>query len=314
LKCLGLNSKDVFGLYLTEILLVGAIGIVLALGIGAVSPFLLKFFAGHILPLPVSTSVQWLPLLVAGMLGVLVLLAFAVLPLARIANIRGADLFRSQLVSGQERLSWRWLGLSLVFLALAAVLITLMSENMQITLMYLAGLAGSFVVLSVLAYGLLRLIRLLPKPSNILLRHAVTSLYRPGAASFSIILALGLGLSLFVTLALTDRTITNELRAGIPEKAPAFFFLDVRNDELPKFRAALQKEAGVTGIGNAPMLRGRITAVKGVASDKVVPKPGSGWALQGDRGLTYAAEIPNGSELAEGKWWEIPGISGAGNC
>jgi putative ABC transport system permease protein len=303
LKCLGLTSKDVFGLYLTEILLVGAIGIVLALCIGAVSPFLLKLFAGHILPLPVSTSVQWLPLLVAGMLGILVLLAFAILPLARIANIRGADLFRSQLVSGQERLSWRWLGLSLVFLVLAAGLITLMSENMQITLMYLAGLAGSFVVLSVLAYGLLRLIRLLPKPSNILVRHAVTSLYRPGAASFSIILALGLGLSLFVTLALTDRTITNELRAGIPEKAPAFFFLDVRNDELTKFRAALEKEAGVTGIGNAPMLRGRITAVKGVAADKVVPKPGSGWALQGDRGLTYAAEIPNGSELAEGKWW-----------
>ena len=303
LKCLGLTSSDVFGLYLVEIVLVGLVGIAIALGIGAASPFLLKVFAGHILPLPVSTSVQWVPLLVAGVLGVLVLLAFAVLPLARISNIRGADLFRSHLVSGNEQLSWRWLGLSFGFLAMAATLVTLMSENMQVTLMYLAGLAGSFVILSVLAYGLLRLIRLLPKPSNVLLRHAVTSLYRPGAASFSIILALGLGLSLFVTLALTDRTITNELKAGIPEKAPAFFFLDVRNDELPKFRTALQREAGVSGIGNAPMLRGRITAVKGVAADKVVAKPGSSWALQGDRGLTYAAELPSGSELAAGKWW-----------
>ncbi len=303
LKCLGLTSKDVFGLYLTEILLVGLIGIAIALGIGAAAPYFLKILAGHILPLPVSTSVQWLPLLVAGVLGLLILLAFAILPLARIANIRGADLFRNHLVSGQERLSWRWLALSLFFLAAAALLVTLMSENMQVTLMYLAGLAGSFVILSILAYGLLRLIRFLPKPSNILLRHAVTSLYRPGAASFSIILALGLGLSLFVTLALTDRTITNELRAGIPEQAPAFFFLDVRNDELPTFRTALQKQAGVTTIGNAPMLRGRITSVKGVASDKVVPKPGAAWALQGDRGLTYAAELPSGSELAAGQWW-----------
>ena len=303
LKCLGLTSKDVFGLYLTEIVLVGLIGIAIALGIGAASPYLLKVFAGHILPLPVSTSVQWLPLLMAGLLGLLVLLAFAILPLARISNIRGADLFRNHLTSGQERLSWSWLLLSFIFLVAAALLVTLMSENMRITLMYLAGLAGSFVVLSVLAYGLLRLIRLLPKPSNILLRHAVTSLYRPGAASFSIILALGLGLSLFVTLALTDRTISNELKAGIPENAPAFFFLDVRNDELPRFRAALQKQDGVTSIGNAPMLRGRITAVKGIAADKVVPKPGAGWALQGDRGLTYAADIPSGSELAAGKWW-----------
>ena len=303
LKCLGLTSKDVFGLYLAEILLVGFIGVAVALGIGAVSPFLLKYFAGQILPLPVSMSVQWLPLLAAGVLGVLVLLAFAILPLARIANIRGADLFRNHLVSGQEGLSWRWVALSFAFLGTAALLVTVMSENMQITLMYLAGLAGSFAILSVLAFGLLRFIQLLPKPKNVLLRHAVTSLYRPGASSFSIILALGLGLSLFVTLALTDRTITNELKAGIPEKAPAFFFLDVRNDELPNFRSALQKEAGVTGVGNAPMLRGRITAVKGVAADKVAAKPGSGWALQGDRGLTYAADIPIGSELVEGQWW-----------
>ncbi len=191
----------------------------------------------------------------------------------------------------------------LVLLALAALLVTVMSENMRITLMYLGGLTGSFVVLSVLAYVLLRLMRLVPKPSNILLRHGVTSLYRPGAASFSIILALGLGLSLFVTLALTDRTISNELQAGIPEKAPAFFFLDVRNDELPTFRDALKKETGVTSIGNAPMLRGRITAVKGVPADKVTPEPGAAWALRGDRGLTYSAEIPKGSELIEGQWW-----------
>jgi putative ABC transport system permease protein len=303
LKCLGLSSRDVFGLYLTEILLVGLIGIVGALCLGAVAPFLLKYFAGSVLPLPVDTSVQGLPLLVAALLGLLVLLAFAILPLARIDGIRGTHLFRSHLVDEGDKRSWRWYVWSLALLGLAALLVTVMSENMRITLMYLAGLTGSFLVLSVLALGLLRFITLLPKPSNILLRHGVTSLYRPGAASFSIILALGLGLSLFVTLALTDRTISNELQAGIPERAPAFFFLDVRNEELPVFRAALQKQAGVTSIGNAPMLRGRITAVKGVAADKVTPEPGSAWALRGDRGLTYSATLPTGSELVEGQWW-----------
>jgi putative ABC transport system permease protein len=303
LKCLGLTSKDVFGLYLTEILFVGLIGILLALGIGAVAPFLLKAFAGHVLPLPVSTAVQWQPLLIAALLGALVLLAFAILPLARIANIQGTHLFRNHLVSEAGQLNWRWLALSLGFLLAAAGVITLLSENMRITLMYLGGLAGSFAVLSLLARGLLRVIRFLPKPSNILLRHGVSSLTRPGASSFSIILALGLGLSLFVTLALTDRTISNELRAGIPEKAPAFFFLDVRNDELANFRDALKKESGVTAVNNSPMMRGRITEVKGVPADKVTPEPGSAWALRGDRGLTYSAEVPKGSELIEGQWW-----------
>jgi putative ABC transport system permease protein len=303
LKCMGLSSRDVFGLYLTEIMLVGAIGLGLALGIGAISPYLLSYFAGDVLPLPVATSVQWQALLVAGVLGLLVLLAFAVLPLARIANIRGTHLFRNHLVSEQGRLDWRWLLVSLTFLVLAGLLVTVLSENMWVTLTYLGSLVASFVVLSVLAAGLLRLMKFLPRSKNILLRHGVASLTRPGASSFSIILALGLGLSLFVTLALTDRTISNELKSGIPEKAPAFFFLDVRNDELASFRTAIEKEQGVTNVGNAPMLRGRITEVKGIAADKVTPEPGAAWALRGDRGLTYAAQLPEGSELVTGKWW-----------
>ncbi len=117
------------------------------------------------------------------------------------------------------------------------------------------------------------------------------------------ILALGLGLTLFVTLALTDRTISTELRSGIPEKAPAFFFLDVRDAELPDFREAVAKEAGVTSVNNSPMLRGRMVAVKGVPADKVEAAPEAQWALRGDRGLTYAETLPEGSKLVQGEWW-----------
>ncbi len=117
------------------------------------------------------------------------------------------------------------------------------------------------------------------------------------------ILAPGLGLTLFVTLALTDRSISSELRSGIPEKAPAFFFLDVRNTELDQFKQSVSKEPGVTHVNNSPMLRGRVVAVKGVPADKVNASPESNWALRGDRGLTYADTLPEGSKLVEGEWW-----------
>jgi hypothetical protein len=119
----------------------------------------------------------------------------------------------------------------------------------------------------------------------------------------SVILALGLGLTLFVALALTDRAISRELRSGIPDKAPAFFFLDVRNDELAAFIEAVKREPGVTEVGSAPMLRGRVVKVKGVAAEKVRASPESNWALRGDRGLTYSAVLPEGSVLTQGRWW-----------
>lgn len=303
LKCLGMPNRDVMGLYFTEIILVGLAGIAVAMLAGAAAPAVVRTLAGDIIPLPLATTPMLAPLVTAAVLGLLVLVAFAALPLARIAHIRGAALFRNAAVSEPTRPAWAWLAFTLVTLAVAAGLVVAASDSIRTTLIYLAGLVASFAVLSLLAKALLAASRHLPRPRHVLLRQAIGALHRPGSAAFSVILALGLGLSLFVTLALTDRTLSNELRNGIPGKAPAFFFLDVRNDELATFRTRLQGFPGVTAVSNAPMLRGRITAVKGVEASKVEPKPGAAWALRGDRGLTYADTLPEGSELVRGQWW-----------
>ncbi len=69
------------------------------------------------------------------------------------------------------------------------------------------------------------------------------------------------------------------------------------------FIAAVKQEPGVTDVGSAPMLRGRMVKVKGVAADRVQASPESNWALRGDRGLTYSAVLPEGSVLTQGQWW-----------
>jgi putative ABC transport system permease protein len=302
LKCLGISQANVFGLFLTEIVLVALLGITIALLAGAATPWLASTLFGDVLPLPVATAIAWWPLGFAALLGLLVTVAFAIVPLARIARIPGTALFRSHLVEGGG-FAWAYIAVALAILMIASLLIYMAFDNGRITLYYLGGLAASFVVLALLAIALLRSVALLPQARPLLLRQAVKALHRPGSSALSVILALGLGLTLFVALALTDATISREIRAGIPGKAPAFFFLDVRNDELPAFREAATKEPGVKEVENAPMLRGRMVAVKGIASDKVVAKPEAAWALRGDRGLTYAETLPEGSELVKGEWW-----------
>jgi putative ABC transport system permease protein len=303
LKCIGLSNRDVTGLFLTEILLVGLLGIALAVLAGAISPFVVKAAFGHLLPLPLGTEVSWGPLFFAAALGVLVTLASATLPLARIGRIQGAALFRSHVVAGSQRPPLKALLITTLLVGATAGLVLVTFENMKVTAFYIAGLLGAFVLLAALAWALMRAVALLPRPRNIYLRHALLAMHRPGASAVSVILALGLGLTLFVALALTDRTISTELRAGIPQKAPAFFVLDVRNEELPQFRAAALAEKGVTAVDNAPMLRGRVTAVRGVPADQVTVAADAAWALRGDRGLTYSEDLPEGSTLVGGAWW-----------
>ena len=52
-----------------------------------------------------------------------------------------------------------------------------------------------------------------------------------------------------------------------------------------------------------PSLRARIVAVNGVPADQVQATPDTRWALRGDRGLTYAATPPEGTQLVAGQWW-----------
>ena len=309
LKCLGAPARDVMGIYLTEILLVGAIAIAIGLAAGAVAPPLVAALLGSLLPLPVSTGVEIRPLLFAGVLGFLTTVAFALWPLAHTRRVAASALFRSRIAPVHGWPGLAELAAIAIALALIAVLTFLSFENTKVTAMFLGGLVASFVVLLGLARLIILAAQRLPRSSSAIWRYAIGNIHRPGSAAASVILALGLGLTLFVTLALTDRSISSELRSGIPEKAPAFFFLDVRNGDLAAFREAVAKEAGVTHVNNSPMLRGRVVAVKGVPADKVQASPESNWALRGDRGLTYAETLPEGSKLVEGEWWPA-GYSG----
>jgi putative ABC transport system permease protein len=305
LKCLGASSRDVMGIYLTEVLLVALIAIAIGLAAGAVAPPLIHLGFGHLLPLPMSSHLEILPLALAGALGLLTTIAFALWPLGHTRRVAASALFRSRIApvhgwpGGTDMLAIA------VALGLIAALAFLAFENTRITAYFLGGLVACFVVL----LGLARLIILgaerLPRSQSAIWRYAIGNIYRPGSAAASAILALGLGLTLFVTLALTDRSISSELRSGLPEKAPAFFFLDVRNNELQAFKDDVAKEPGVTHVNNSPMLRGRVVAVKGVPAEKVNASPDSNWALRGDRGITYAGTLPEGSKLVAGEWWPV---------
>lgn len=303
LKCLGARARDVFGIYLTEIALVAMIAIALGLMAGAVAPLLVQSLFAGVLPLPIAARVEWWPLLTAGVLGALVTLAFAIWPLARTKRVPASALFRHRLADGGGFPGWWEAGAIAIALAAAAAIIYGTFEEARITTYFLGGLVASFIVLMGLAKLIVWSASRMPRASSAIWRYAIANIHRPGSAAASVILSLGLGLTLFVTLALTDRTISTELTSGIPEKAPAFFFLDVRNTELADFTATLNTQPGVSAISNAPMLRGRVVSVKGVPADKVEAAPEAQWALRGDRGLTYSATLPGGSQLVSGDWW-----------
>jgi putative ABC transport system permease protein len=134
-------------------------------------------------------------------------------------------------------------------------------------------------------------------------RLALANLHRPGSAVVSVVLSLGLGLTVLVTIALIEANLARQFGERLPAEAPSFFFIDIQPDQLQDFGRIVHGIDAGARIETAPMVRGRITRINGRAASEVTVAPETEWALRGDRGLTSAATPPKGTRLVAGQWW-----------
>lgn len=303
LKCIGAPAQAIFQIYMIQVLLLAAIGIAVGLTLGLVFPIVLTNILNDVLPLKLSAGLYGLPLITATAFGFLITVAFALWPLSTARSLPATALFRSNIQPAGSGLRGLYL-IAFVGAFLAIALLALASfPEPRFTVIYFGGVIASFAILYGLARALVAVARRIPRPRNAALRLAVANLHRPGAPTVSVVLSLGIGLALFVTLALLDANLTRELRQNLPEKAPAFFFMDIQPGELEGFKSAALAAQGVESIDTVPMLRGRIKVVNGVPAKDVTPSQDAAWALRGDRGLTYSETPPTGSKVVAGEWW-----------
>lgn len=302
-KCVGAPASMVTTIYLIQILLIALIGIGIGMVLGALIPFIAAQFLAGVLP--VSTAFQLYPgaLGLAAVFGLLTSLAFAILPLGHAREVPATALFREQGFERARLPSWPYLVAAALCLGALAGLAIFTAYDRTISLTFLGAIAFSFVVLRGVAILVAALARRAPRVSSPALRLAIGNIHRPGALTPSVVLSLGLGLALLVTLALIDGNLRRELTGNLPERAPNFFFVDIQSAEVEGFRSLLQTSLPEGKVIEVPMLRGRILAFNGEDVTKMNVPPAGQWVLRGDRGITYAKNRPENSTLTEGDWW-----------
>ncbi|AHK42745.1 MULTISPECIES: ABC transporter permease [Ensifer] len=302
-KCLGAPASLVAMIYLSQILLIALIGIAIGLVLGALIPFVAAQFLADLLP--ISTEFRLYPgaLGIAALFGVLTALAFAILPLGRARGIPATALFRQQGFDPSGFPAWPYLVGAFACLGALAGLAIWTAYDRYISLVFLGAIAFAFIVLRLVSLLISWLARRSPRVNSPSLRLAIGNIHRPGALTPSVVLSLGLGLALLVTLALIDGNLRRELTGSMAERAPNFFFVDIQGSEIEGFRALLNGSMPDGKVIEVPMLRGRIVAFNGEDVNSRNVPPSGQWVLRGDRGITYAKNKPENSTLAEGSWW-----------
>ena len=305
LKTLGAQSRTIFTVYLMQIGVLTGLGLAVGLILGALVPFIVAPLVADQLPVSLQISLSPAALAEAAIYGALTALIFTLWPLARTEHVRAAAIFRG---AAEATAAWPRLPYLLVIAVLVVALVLISAAFASVPRLAYAtagGVLASLVVLALAAIAVRALARRLARSRALrgktALRMAMGAISNPREGAGAVILSLGLGLTVLAAVGQIDHNLRTAIATDLPDRAPSYFFLDIQNSQLDGFLNRLADDPDVEDVQTAPMLRGVVTALNGVPARE---HPNAGhWVLRGDRGVSYSAELPEGTTLTAGEWW-----------
>ncbi|MFB3150383.1 MAG: FtsX-like permease family protein, partial [Alphaproteobacteria bacterium] len=244
LKCLGAPAKLIFRTYLIQVMVMAAAGIALGLIIGAALPALAVSAFKAYLPVDPRFGLHGEPLALGAAYGVLTALGFTLWPLARARQISAAGLFRDLVSADRRRPPPVYIAATLSAVLALAFLAYATAASREIALWFIGATTLALAAFSAEAHGLRRCAQWLAKKGAIRRRFlhlhlAIANLGRPGAPTAIIVTSLGIGLTLFVTLAEIEGNLERQIRQTIPERAPSYYFIDIQPAQAEAFDAVI---------------------------------------------------------------------------
>ena len=302
-KFLGAPSDLIFWIYALQLGILALFGLLLGIAVGAILPALGFLVLNDVFPVSPVISVYPKPIVIAVIYGILIVLIFSTWPLAKAKAIPATNLFRDNIQLRKIKPHGGYKVILAILCSILSSVILISSDEILFNLYFIVGTCFVFLILKIFSTQLIQLSQKIIIKKNTALRLAITNLNRPGSIASSIVLSLGLGLTVLVAISLIEDNLGNQIKKRLPDMAPAFFFLDIQTDQKSYFDQTIKKISGIGNYKRVATLRGRIVKINNISVEKVDISPNVRWAVRGDRALTYSKEQAEGTEITAGKWW-----------
>jgi putative ABC transport system permease protein len=307
LRCLGARQRAVFTVYLAQAVALGLAGAALGAGLGLGVQALLPRVLGQFLPLDIVARLHP-PAIAAGFgLGVLVAVAFALLPLLAVRGVPPLRALRRE-SAARARAPDPWRIAAATGLAVVALAVCVwQAPNRWIGLGFAGAIAVTTLALWLTAAGLMRATRrFFPHRAAYVVRQGVANLFRPENQTLAVTLALGFAVFLIGGLYVAQHTILRQLRVDMRPDRPNLVLFDVQTDQDAGVRALLQAH-GARVLQQAPIVPARIAAINGRTVDEILKAPDAyrreRWALRRQYRNTYRDTVVGSEEVVAGRWF-----------
>jgi len=298
MRCLGARQSLITRLYVMHFTMLGLLAAVVGVAIGAAAQLALARWLGEVVAvkLPLAGA---LPAVQGLLVGLLLLLGFALPPLLGLAQVPTLRVLRRELgvAKGSGALGY------LVGAGVIAGMILWQAQELRFGLTVLGWLILAMVAAAALGWLLLRALGTV-RSRGVSWRFGVASLQRRALGTLLQIVALGLGVMALLTLTLIRTDLLNTWRQSLPPDAPNRFIINIQRDQVAAIRDFFAGN-GLPPPEILPMVRGRLVKVgeRSVAAEDYAEDRARRLVTR-EFNLSWAPRMRPDNRIVAGRFWE----------
>lgn len=305
LRCVGAGPGETVLVYVIQALAIAlagsCLGALLGVGMQSLLPLALEDF----LPMKSVFSIAPSGLFAGIGIGLATTFLFSLLPLAPLRKISPLLALRShyeKVPGARDPLVWL---ISFLLAALVLAFAVATTERWLQGLWFAAAVAVVFGVLALAARGIAALMRKrVPDFLAYPWRQGMANLYRPNNQTTVVMLAIGLGAFLLMTLYGVQEMLLQQVAERGGKGEPNLVLFDVQRDQREGVRSLIQS-FGAPLYEEVPIVTLRLAGIKNRRVEEIREDPSSripSWALRREYRSTYRSRLAGTEQIVGGKW------------
>lgn len=303
LRCLGATARQGFAIYLVQGIGLGLLGATAGAALGLAVQMALPPLLRDLLPFALELSISWAALARGLGAGILVSVLFALLPLLEVRRVSPLLTLRSAFADGGRGRDWAQLAL----LGLIAVVVFALAVWQTGRLQWGAGFGVALLVSFAILAGLAKLLswlarRFTPRRLPFVWRQGIANLHRPNNRTLLLLVSLGLGTFLMMTLYLSRDTLLGQLRIVGGNDRPNLMLFDIQDDQVESMEKILEANGAPMRQG-AAIVTMRIASIKGRQVADILKDKGSrvpAWTLRREYRSTFREKLRDTEAIVSG--------------
>jgi putative ABC transport system permease protein len=305
LRCLGTSGTQAFLIFMIQIIGIGLLGSLIGAILGVLVQQLIPVILQDFLPVTVNVAISWFSIFMGIVLGILVSILFALIPLVSIKGISPLNTLRASFQRvGKTNVKQRGFVFLLIILFVGGFGRTQLDNWLQ-TFVFASAVVIGYLILYGLSLALIKLVRYyFPHSWSYVWRQGLSNLYRPNNQTIVLVMAIGLGTAFIGTLFFVKALLIEQVTFSTRGDQPNMVLFDIQSAQKEEV-VDLVKSAGLPLIQEVPIVTIQLESINGhrqsdVEKDSTLKI--STRAFARELRVTFRDSLISSEKITDGLW------------